>query len=116
MALGFDGKVSAGAQMIVFPATVSRLDIVQIAGQAVAEGVQNGVSINLQAGSSATQAVVLRARDFSGAVGVVVYIVPDFGPSVNFTGNIEMSTNPADGAVEVQLPIGVPCRVYAWTK
>jgi hypothetical protein len=116
LAVAFVGKVSSGVLSTVFPSTVPRLDIVRAGGQAVPEGAQNGVVINLPAGSPATQTVVLRARDFPGPVGVAVSVVPEYGASATFTATINMNTNPAEGTVSVSLPVGVTCRIYAWTR
>jgi hypothetical protein len=109
------GKFSMGSQMVVFPSTIPRLDIVKAAGQDIVVGSQSGVTVNLPRTAPAEQTITVRARDFTGSVPIVVSVVPDSGPSLSYPATIDMSTNPAEVLVNVTLSVGIICHIYAWT-
>jgi hypothetical protein len=107
--------VSVGTFMAVFPPVTGRLDIVQAAGQTIAEG-SGPVEILLPFGSSPNQTVTIRARDFTGVVPVEVVLTPSSGEREVVQGQITMSTNPAEATINVTLPVNTRTRVSAWTR
>jgi hypothetical protein len=116
--LSFDGgaKWSVGAQMYVFTPNNPRLDIVEAAGQAIAVGVTNQVTISLPPGASTNQTVRIQATGFTNDVPVTVAVVPEAGPSSQFNGTISVtSTNSTIGTVNVVIPADSFCNVSVWT-
>jgi hypothetical protein len=107
--------VSVGTFMAVFPPVAGRLDIVQAAGQTIAEG-SGPVEILLPFGTSPNQTVTIRARDFSGVVPIEVVLTPSSGEREVVQGQITMSTNPAEATINVTLPVNTRTRVSAWTR
>jgi hypothetical protein len=106
---------SIGAFMAVFPPVVPRLDIVEAAGRAIAEG-SGPVEVLLPFGSTTSQTVKVQARNFTGSVSIEVVLVPASGPRTVKQTQINMSTNPAQVTVNVEIPVNNSTRVEAWTR
>jgi hypothetical protein len=103
--------------MYVFPPNNPHLDIVEAAGQPIAVGVTNSVSISLLPGTSTNQTVKIQATGFTNDVPVTVSVVPEPGPSAQFNGTISVSsTNPTVGTVNVVIPADSFCHVSVWTR
>lgn len=111
------GKSSRGREMVVFPAVVPRLDFIEVAGQAVVEGVGALVRVQLPEGAPANQVVKIQARDFTGLVPIQIVVTPENGASSAYAALIDMASgNPAQASVPVVIPAGQVCRIYAWTR
>jgi hypothetical protein len=109
--------VTRGAQMFVFPAVQSRLDIIQAAGQSVPEGTPNPVQVQLPIGAPTNQTVVVQGRNFTGLVPIAVVVTPETGPSTTYSGQLDMSTgNPAQATFNVVIPSGNVSQIAAWTR
>jgi hypothetical protein len=113
----FTGVVSSGSNMVVFPPNMPDLKIVEAAGQTVNPNQSTPVFITVPPGSSATQAVKVKAQNFGGTAAVVVTLTPEFGAKTSYTLDI---SNPgpdfAEASVNVTFPINVTTRVDVWTR
>jgi hypothetical protein len=105
---------SIGTFMVVFPPVVPQLEIVQAAGQAIGPG--QPAEVILPFGSPPAQTVTVRATDFTGSVPIDVVLVPSTGPRQVVPAQINMTTNPAQVTVGVNIPANTRTRVYAWTR
>ena len=116
--LGFvNGKWSIGSQMYVFPPGNPRLNIVEAAGQTVAEGTNAPVIVSLPPGSSTNQVIKVKAAGFTGSVPVTVAVVPEAGPSSRFDGVITViGGNPTVGNINVVIPVDSFCNIKVWTR
>jgi hypothetical protein len=114
--LTFNPQPSWGANMVVFPSTQPRLDIVSAAGMPIPVGSATGAVISLPAAADAAQTVTVRAADFSGTVPITVHVVPEVGVSMKFTASLEMATNPAEVVIPITLVSGMTYRIYAWAQ
>ncbi|SRR6266567_565775 len=111
------GSYTIGKYMHVFPTSPSRLDIVGAAGMAIAEGTPAPVRVQLPLDAPTNQVVKVQARDFTGIVPITLAVTPDAGPSARYDIQIDMSGgNPAQTNVNVVIPAGTTCRIYAWTR
>lgn len=106
--------LSIGSFMAVFPPTVPRLQIVQVAGQAIAAGAP--ADVLLPFGTNPSQTVRVRATDFTGTVPIDVVLVPASGDPTVIPAQITMTSNPAEVSVNVTFPINNRTRVWAWTR
>lgn len=104
--------------MFVFPPGSPRLDIINAAGIAIAEGAASPVSISLPVGSPQTQTVRVQARGFTNDVPIRVKVTPENASSATFDGVIQLSGggNPPFADVEVTLPLDTVCHIHAWTR
>lgn len=117
MNLIFTGTTTVGREMVVFPAIIPRLDIIELAGQSIAEGITTSVRVELDQGTSPNQTIVVQARDFTGTVSIDVVITPENGSSAVFPAEIDMTTgNPAQVTVDIIIPTGVTNQVHVWSR
>jgi hypothetical protein len=108
---------SIGSHMVVFPPVVPRLDLLEVAGQAIPEGNPGPVQIVLPFGSPAAQTVRVQARDFTGLVPIDLVLTPDSGGRLVYPAQIDMNSgNPAQVIVNVEFPINTVTRVGVWTR
>lgn len=115
--VNLQGVSSVGAFMQVFPPVAPRLDIVNAAGQAIAEGTPQPVQVLLPFGSPTAQEVTIQARDFGSVVPIAVVLTPDSGPRTVVETEIDNSTaNPAQIVVPVEIPVNVVTHVNVWTR
>jgi hypothetical protein len=105
---------SLGTFMAVFPPVVPKLDVVEVAGQAIAGGAP--ADVLLPFGSNPNQTVKVRATDFTGTLPIEVVLVPTSGPRSVVQAQINMTTNPAQTTVNVTFPVNNRTRVWAWTR
>ncbi len=106
-----------GTVMITFPSPLPRLDILNVAGNAIAEGTSGNVTITLPFGSDPNRTVVVQARDFQGVVPISVVLTPDNGTATTYPASIDMSGgNPSSATVNVTFPVNVRTTVNAWTR
>jgi hypothetical protein len=102
--------------MYVFPPNNPRLDIVEAAGQPIAVGITNQITISLPPGTSTNQTVKVQATGFTNNVPVTVSVVPEAGASAQFNATISVSsTNATVGTVNVIIPADSFCNVSVWT-
>jgi hypothetical protein len=108
---------SRGSRMIVFPTVIPRLDLVEVAGNAIPEGTNNAVQFELSTGASTNQTVKVQARNFTNDVPIRVVVTPENGPSGSFDAVIlRTSGNPPSTTVNVIIPTGSACQINAWTR
>jgi len=108
---------AVGSTMFAFPDVVPRLDIIEAAGQIIAEGEPQPVIVLLPFGSTSSRTVTVRARHFTGLVPIDVVLTPDNGDRVIYPAEIDMSQgNPAQVVVNVEVPVNVNTRVAVWTR
>lgn len=108
---------SIGANLVVFPTPLPRLDIVDAAGTAILEGTNGPVTIQLPFGSSSNRTVTVQARDFNAVVPISVVLTPDSGrPSVYLSTIDNQASNPAQTVVDVTVPVNTVVSVNAWTR
>jgi hypothetical protein len=114
--LGYDPveALTVGSFMLVFPPVVPRLDVIEVAGETIAPGAP--VEILLPVGTDPNQSVVVRGSDFVGAQAIEVVLVPSNGPRQVYDAEIDMNTNPDQVTVNVEFPVNVRTRVWAWTR
>jgi hypothetical protein len=111
------GFSSRGTRMVVFSTNAPRLDIIEVAGQAIPEGTNNAVQFVLPAEASTNQTVTVQARNFTNDVPIRVVITPENGPSSSFDAVIlQASGNPPSATVPVIIPAGSVCQINAWTR
>jgi hypothetical protein len=71
----------------------------------------------LPEGSPTNQIVKVQARDFTGLVPITVAVTPDAAPATRYDVEINMAAgNPATTNVNLVIPAGTSCRIYAWTR
>ncbi|MBI5386143.1 MAG: hypothetical protein HZA90_15845 [Verrucomicrobia bacterium] len=115
--LNLAGVASRGSRMIVFPAVIPALDIIEVGGQPIAEGTNSAVTIELAVGAPTSQTVRVQARNFTNDVPIRVVIMPENGPSGSFDAVIlQASGNPPSTNVPVIIPAGSVCQIHAWTR
>ncbi|MGE3509631.1 MAG: hypothetical protein AB7N65_12195 [Vicinamibacterales bacterium] len=108
--------LAVGSLMAVFPSTVPRLDIVRVAGNDIAVGTPSPLTFTLPLNAPATQAVTVRATNFTGIVPITVAITPDSGDRILVNADINADVAPAEATVNVDLPQNIAVRVHAWTR
>lgn len=107
---------SIGANLAVFPNVIPRLDIIDAAGTAVAEG-SGPVTVQLPFGSSSNRTVTVQARGFNAVVPISVVLTPDSGRPQLYQGSIDnAASNPAQTTIDVTIPVNVVVSVNAWTR
>lgn len=108
---------SVGSFMISIPDNLPQLDIVEVAGQAIAEGAPDPISILLPFGSPTMRTVRVQGRDFTGMVPISVVLTPESGDSIVVDSTIDMTSgNPATVDVSVDFPSNTVTHVHAWTR
>lgn len=106
---------SVGGLMVVFPDPLPRLDIIEVAGRAIAGDAP--AQVLLPTGSPAAQTLRIRARDFGDVVPIRVVLTPDNGPSSSVEAQIDNgSANPAEATVNVTFPINVLTHVHVFSR
>lgn len=107
---------AVGSFMIAFVNNFPRLDILEVAGQSIAEGA-GPVDIILPFGTNPTQTIIVQGRDFSGMVPIRIILTPDSGDPVILDTDIDMTAgNPATVSVPMVFPLNVRTKVNAWTR
>lgn len=114
--LNFNGLPSSiGSNLLVFPPVQPTLTLTEVAGTPIPAGTIPG-TIFLPFGSTTNRTVKLRARDFGRVVTNRVTLTPDSGPARTFDAVIDnTTTNPAEGSVDVVVPVNTKVTVHAWT-
>ncbi|MEK7756576.1 MAG: hypothetical protein AAB385_05135, partial [Planctomycetota bacterium] len=110
---------AVGSTMFAFPDVIPRLDIVEVAGQIIAEGEPQPVIVLLPFGSTSSRTVYVRATHFTGEglIPIDVVLTPDNGDRVIYPAEINMGQgNPAQVVVNVDVPVNVNTRVEVWTR
>ena len=94
-----------------------RLDLVEVAGTAIAEDTASLVQITLPTGSNPNRTVTVQAKNFGTKIPVEVVLTPDSGSPVVARVEIDnTSVNPAKLAVPVTFPVNVGVTVNAWAR
>ncbi|HTD86160.1 MAG TPA: hypothetical protein VK850_06250 [Candidatus Binatia bacterium] len=112
-----DPTPSIGANLVVFPTPIPRLDIVEAAGTTIPEGTNAPVTIQLPFNSTTNRTVTVQARDFNAVVLIAVALTPDAGRAVVYQGTIDnLASNPAQTVINVTVPVNTVVSVNAWTR
>jgi hypothetical protein len=110
------GFTSVGANMVVFPTPQPRLDITEVAGQAVTLDTTNAVFVDLPFNADPNRTVTVRAEDFNKAVKIAIVLQPSSGSRIIYEDTIDNSTNnPATKAINVVFPTNTQTQVFVWT-
>ncbi|HKQ40138.1 MAG TPA: hypothetical protein VJ063_18845 [Verrucomicrobiae bacterium] len=114
----FDPPASIGANLVVFPTPIPRLDIIEAAGTIIQEGSPAPVSIQLPFGSTTNRTVTVQARNFNAVVPISIALTPDSGRAVVYQASIDntVGNDPAQTTVNVTVPVNVVVTVNAWTR
>ncbi len=107
---------SIGNYMLVFPAPLPRLDIIQVAGHDIVEGTPESISVFLPVGTNPNQMVRVQARDFIGLVPIRLQLTPQNGDPLAYDAAIQMTTNPKTIDVPVVLPVNTITYIHVWTR
>jgi hypothetical protein len=108
---------SIGTAMFVFPPTLPRLDLIEVAGQSIAPGTQQAVTVVLAQGTDSNQTVVVQATDFQGLVPFDVVLSPEHGARTTYNTNVNMmGSNVATQTVNVVFTVNEATVVHAWTR
>lgn len=111
------GVASRGSRMIVFPAVIPALDIIEVAGNPIPVGTNAPALFELPVGAPTNQTVKIQARDFTGDVPIRVVVTPEHGSAGAFDATIlQSSGNPPFASVPVIIPAGSVCQIHAWTR
>jgi hypothetical protein len=117
LALGFNGPISIGANMVVIPGNSPRLDVIQVAGNNIPPGTNSPVFFMLPQDSPTNQTVTVQARNFKAVVPIRVVLTPENGPRASYDAQIDNTTvDPASVTVDVAVPVNVRVEVNAWTR
>jgi len=115
IAFSYSGPVSRGSFMQVAASPTPRLDIVEVAGNAIPLG-SGPVDFTLPPGAPSSQDVVVQGTDFTGVVPIRVVLTPTTGDMVVYDADLDMGLgNPAQVTVTVDVPENNPVRIHAWT-
>jgi len=114
--LSYYGTITRGNRMFVFPASTPKLHIVEAAGQAIPVGTGNAVTVNLPAGTPATQTVKIRGEGFTGTVPIRLVVVPEHSTASDIDLNLNAGNNPAEVSAQITIPVGEITRIEAWTR
>ncbi len=105
-----------GSLMVVQPSPLPRLDVIEVAGNAIPEG-SGPVVVTLPFGSPATQTVKVRARDLGQVVPLRLVLTPESGASRSYDFDINnAAANPAEATVTVEFPANTATHVAVWTR
>jgi hypothetical protein len=108
--------VAVGSLMLVRPTPLPRLDLIEVAGTAVAVG-SGPVQVILPFGTPAAQTVKVRAQDFGGSVPARLVLTPESGDTRSYDFEINNgAANPAEATVNVEFPANTATHVYVWTR
>ena len=111
------GVATTGKFMQVFPSPLPKLDIIEVAGQAIPLASQVSVAVMLPFGTDPNQSIIVQATDFAGLVPIDVVVTAELGARAVFPAQIDMSNgNPAQVTVQVVLPVNAVARIHAWTR
>ena len=112
MALSFDSTTQAiGSFMAVFPSTVPRLDIIEVAGTAI-EVAASSVVLQLPFGSTSNRNVVVQATDFLGDVDIRLVVTHESGDSATYDDTITTDSV----TVQVIIPVNTVAHIAVWTR
>ncbi len=105
-----------GSLMVVQPSPLPRLDVIEVAGNAIPEG-SGPVVVTLPFGSPASQTVKVRARDLGQVVPLRLVLTPESGASRSYDFDINNAVaNPAEATVTVEFPANTATHVAVWTR
>ena len=112
-----DPLASIGANMIIFPNPVPRLDVIEAAGMTIPEDTGAPVTVQLPFGSTTDRTVTVQARGFNALVPINVVLTPDSGNPVTYPTTIDNQTsNPAQSTINVTIPVNTVVTINAWTR
>jgi hypothetical protein len=112
----FEAVMTHGSQMFVFRPVTSRLDIVELAGQAIPLGTQNPVQIVLAPGVATNATITIQAHDFSADIPIAVVVTPENVLSTTYNTNITFTGNPSQLQLSIAIPAGEVSHVDVWTR
>lgn len=105
-----------GSLMVVQPSPLPRLDVIEVAGNAIPPG-SGPVVVTLPFGAPASQTVKVRARDLGQVVPLRLVLTPESGASRSYDFDINnAAANPAEATVTVEFPANTATHVAVWTR
>jgi len=111
------GDYSAGFNMIVFPPNLPRVEIIEVADQAVDPNASEPLNQVLPEGTNPEQIVKVRVTNFNGTAKLQVRLTPENGDYINYELDIpNPGPGPAEGELTVTFPVNLMTRVDAWTR
>ena len=103
--------------MIVFPPNMPKVEIIQVAGQAIDPNGSAPVNQVLPEGTNPQQTVRCRVTNFNGTAKLQVRLTPENGDFINYNLDIpNPGPGSAEGEVTVTFPVNLMTRVDAWTR
>lgn len=110
-------SMTLGANMVVFPPNLPRLDVVAIGTNAIPFGTGSPQFFFFPSGASTNQTVTVQARNFNtNAVPIEVALIPDSGEKETFPAVIDNSVNPGQVIVPVTVTPNTKVEVQAWIR
>lgn len=112
-----NSKYSTGFNMIVFPPNLPKVEIIQVAGQAIDPNSASPVNQVFAEGTNPQQTIRCRVSNFNGTAKLQVRLTPENGDYINYNLDIpNPGPDPAEGEVTVTFPVNLMTRVDAWTR
>ena len=113
-----DYSLSYGNMMATgLEGTLPKLELVSVAGKPLPTNSVATGFVLLPNGSSQTQLVVVRARNFGTIVPVRVVVSPDNGTTQYFDSTVDNTgAASSEKTVTVTIPANTPTKVFAWTR
>ena len=113
----FWGPYSIGANMVVFPPDIPKLEIVELGGQVIDPESETPVLVGLGQAAAAQQDVRVRATNFGDTAQAKVIVIPEFGDTASFDIDIpNPGPGPGEATVTVDVPANVLSHVYVVTR
>lgn len=110
-------SMTLGANMVVFPPNLPRLDVVAIGTNAIPFGTGSQQFFFFPIGAPTNQTVTVQARNFNtNAVPIEVALIPDSGERETFPAVIDNSVNPGQVIVPVAVTPNTKVEVQAWIR
>lgn len=103
--------------MFVFPEPLPKLSVTSAAGNPIPEGATAPIDLFLPVGTSPSQTITIRARDFGQSLPIRLSLCPESGDAIIYDTTIDnAAANPADATVNVVLPVNQQVRLQVWTR
>ncbi len=117
LGLNMTAGYTLGANMVVFPPNLPRLDVVAIGTNAIPFGTGSPQFFFFPIGAPTNQTVTVEARNFNtNAVPIEVALIPDSGEKETFPAVIDNSSNPGQVIVPVTVTPNTKVEVQAWIR
>lgn len=110
-------SMTLGANMVVFPPNLPRLDVVAIGTNAIPFGTGTPQFFFFPIGAPTNQTVTIEARNFNtNTVPIEVALIPDSGEKSTYAAVVDNSSNPGQVVVPVTVTPNTKVEVQAWIR